>query len=224
LRELSNTLHLSLAAGELMLLTGNWYVTHSGLLRIAQRRRCAGIHVEIQRELSDPASIRWVAKATVFRSAECKGFTGYGDAEPGNVSALVHGAELRIAETRAVNRALRKAYGIGLCSIEELGSPGPPTEPANELKQINSNSHASNGHGQSLRDRLRIIVRQYQLDPAAVKAYAADFCEVDELRNASKDQVAKFILHLDELAQNDRTALVCLLNGYTQPQKNEAAA
>ncbi len=28
-------------------------------------------------------------------------------------------AESRIAVTRAVNRALRKAYGIGLCSIEE---------------------------------------------------------------------------------------------------------
>ena len=37
-------------------------------------------------------------------------------------SPLVHGAELRVAETRAVNRALRKAYGIGICSVEEIGS------------------------------------------------------------------------------------------------------
>src|SRR5438270_13481648 len=73
LRELSNSLHLSLASGEVMLLSGSWYVTHSGLLHIAQRRRCAGIHVDIQRELSDPAAIRWVAKAAVFRSANCKG-------------------------------------------------------------------------------------------------------------------------------------------------------
>jgi hypothetical protein len=27
-----------------------------------------------------------------------------------------------MAETRAVNRALRKAYGIGICSVEEIGS------------------------------------------------------------------------------------------------------
>jgi hypothetical protein len=27
---------------------------------------------------------------------------------------------MRMAETRAVNRALRKAYGIALCSLEEL--------------------------------------------------------------------------------------------------------
>jgi hypothetical protein len=38
------------------------------------------------------------------------------------VSPLVHGAEMRVAETRAVNRALRKAYGIGICSVEEIGS------------------------------------------------------------------------------------------------------
>jgi len=34
---------------------------------------------------------------------------------------MVRGAELRGAESRAVNRALRKAYGIGLCSVEDLG-------------------------------------------------------------------------------------------------------
>jgi hypothetical protein len=30
---------------------------------------------------------------------------------------MVRGAEMRIAETRAVNRALRKAYVIALCSV-----------------------------------------------------------------------------------------------------------
>ena len=69
---------------------------------------------------------RWVFKATVYNSPRSKGFVGYGDADPSNVSSLVHGAEMRVAETRAVNRALRKAYGIGLCSVEELGwSPRP---------------------------------------------------------------------------------------------------
>ncbi len=65
---------------------------------------------------------RWVFKATVYNGSDSKGFVGYGDADPSNVSPLVRGAEMRVAETRAVNRALRKAYGIGLCSVEELGS------------------------------------------------------------------------------------------------------
>ena len=64
---------------------------------------------------------RWVFKATVYKSAGSEGFVGYGDADPSNVSPLVRGAEMRVAETRAVNRALRKAYGIGICSVEELG-------------------------------------------------------------------------------------------------------
>ena len=38
-----------------------------------------------------------------------RGFVGYSDADPSNVSFLVHGAEMRVAETRAVNRALRKS-------------------------------------------------------------------------------------------------------------------
>jgi hypothetical protein len=37
-----------------------------------------------------------------------------------DLSTLVHHAEMRVAETRAVKRALRKAYGIGICSVEEI--------------------------------------------------------------------------------------------------------
>ena len=67
---------------------------------------------------------------------------GYGDADPSNVSPLVRGAEMRVAETRAVNRALRKAYGIGLCSVEELGwepksyrPPDPQKSPSTPNQQ-----------------------------------------------------------------------------------------
>jgi hypothetical protein len=71
--------------------------------------------------LCRPEKNFWVFKATVYKSAKCRGFAGYGDAHPGNVSPLIfNNAEMRMAETRAVNRALRKAYGIGLCSLEEL--------------------------------------------------------------------------------------------------------
>src|SRR6266481_7275174 len=122
LKLLTISLALSVVAGDLQLLENRWYVTHSGLLRIAQRRRCSGIKTIIEDRLSDPLPNRWVFKATVYPRASSKGFVGYGDADPSNVSSLMHGAEMRVAETRAVNRALRKAYGVGLCSVEELGS------------------------------------------------------------------------------------------------------
>ena len=122
LKELTARHCLSVAAGDLQLLDGRWYVTHSGLLQLASRRGCRGINTMLQDKLSDLAAGRWVFKAMVYKSRLSKGFVGYGDADPSNVSSMVHGAELRIAETRAVNRALRKAYGIGLCSVEELGA------------------------------------------------------------------------------------------------------
>lgn len=57
-----------------------------------------------------------------------KRFSSYGDANPSNVSSLVRGAGMRMAETRAVNRALCKAYGIGLWSIKEFGCSPKPSE------------------------------------------------------------------------------------------------
>ena len=111
---------LSVAAGDVLLLDSRWYVTHAGLLRLSERRKCVGIRTTVVSELCDPEISRWVFKATVYKALGSLGFTGYGDADPSNVSLLVRGAEIRVAETRAVNRALRKAYGIGLCSVEEL--------------------------------------------------------------------------------------------------------
>ena len=122
LKSLTEDLALSVSAGDVILLQSNWYVTHAGLLRMAKRNRCSGMKVQFIRELSDTAARRFAFEATVFKSKTCRGFVGYGDADPSNVSPLVQGAELRVAETRAINRALRKAYGIGICSVEEVGS------------------------------------------------------------------------------------------------------
>ena len=217
LKELTARYALSIAVGDLQFLNDRWYVTHAGLLRIAHRNRCSGIRTAIERELSDPKSSRWVFKATVYKSPGSKGFVGYGDADPSNVSSLVHGAEMRVAETRAVNRALRKAYGIGLCSVDELGSFSPPTERA---QVANRATEPRSGNGQlRLRDRLCQLIRQHQLDPTLVKLYAADYCGTAVLRDATRDLVEAFINNLAEWATKDRDGLVCHLNSYAQPKE-----
>src|SRR5271169_1883123 len=128
LKELTKQFSFSFASGDVIQLENGWFVTHTGLVRLARRKRCRGIHVEAVDSLCDPSANRFVLKATVYPSKDSAGFVGYGDADPSNVSRMVRGAEMRIAETRAVNRALRKAYGIGICSVEEIGSnPGPTT-------------------------------------------------------------------------------------------------
>jgi hypothetical protein len=221
LKDLSQRHSLEVAAGEIQLLNNGWYVTHAGLLRIAQRNRCSGMKTAVDKGLSDPASCRWVFKATVYKSPRSRGFVGYGDADPSNVSSLVHGAEMRVAETRAVNRALRKAYGIGLCSVEELGwapranTPRPPEQPK---ASTNGNNGHQNGQPR-LRDRLCLLIRQHQLDAGLVKAYAADYCGTPTLRDASRDQVEAFINDLAERAAKDRDGLICQLNSYAkQPE------
>ena len=220
LKALSKQYSLSLAHGDMQLLDGVWYVTHSGLIGIATRRRCLGITTSVAERLSDPASSRWVFKATIYKSVGSRGFIGYGDADPSNVSPLVRGAEMRVAETRAVNRALRKAYGIGLCSVEELGWEPKPYGPSDPQKPTASaiNDGHPNGHTR-LRDRLCLLIRQHRLDSNFVKAYAADFCGTPNLRDATREQVETFITKLAEWATRDRPALLCKLNSYAKPQE-----
>ena len=215
LQVLTRNYGLSVASGDLLYLNTHWYVTHSGILRLACRRKCLGIKTALQKALSDPVGSRWVFKATVYTVPISRGFVGYGDADPSNVSPIVRGAEMRMAETRAVNRALRKAYGIGLCSLEELGPQPSSVEPPN-------NKHAvpPNGNGQPrLRDELCLLIRRYELDPNLVKRYAADFCGTETLREASRDLVEAFVSTISEEAANNRAALVCKLNSYNQPEE-----
>jgi hypothetical protein len=216
LSALTNQFQFSVSHGDLLLLDRSWYVTHTGLLRLSQRNRCVGIDVLPVTEFCEPANSRWAFKATVYRSPKCKGFAGYGDADPSNVSSVVRGAEMRVAETRAVNRALRKAYGIGICSVEELGSFSGPLAPAAQSKKPVARTDAANDNGHHpLRDRLRLLIREHKLDPALVKLYAADFCGTQELRQASRELVEDFIQHLTQYAANDRDGLLCELNSFT---------
>ena len=231
LTELTNRFSFSVVSGDLILLNGRWYVTHSALLKLAVRKRCNAISASPVAQFCDIACSRWAFKATVYKSQACRGFVGYGDADPSNVSSLVHGAELRVAETRAVNRALRKAYGIGICSVEEIGSVARPERPVRKLPPQASNSGGSNSHsnagnqngnGTRMRDRLCQLIRQHNLDAELVKAYAVDFCGTKTLREASREQIQNFIAHLADWAAKDRNALLCQLNSYSRTQAGAA--
>jgi hypothetical protein len=235
LANMTRTFGFSITAGDLMFLNGKWYVTHTGLIGLARRAQCIGIQVVAMRAFCDPIARRWAFKATVFSTRSSKGFVGYGDADPSNVSPLVHGAEMRVAETRAVNRALRKAYGIGICSAEEIGSITPhanPSEAETRVRKLppeSANGNGKNGHGSNgntngirVRDHLCQVIRQYGLDAELVKAYAIDFCGTKTLREASREQVESFVAHLADWAAKDRNAVLCQLNSYSRPQAGAA--
>ena len=222
LKTLTTEHQLSVASGDLLLLDGRWYVTHTGLLGLARRKRCAGMNVQPVQAFCDPQAQRWAFQATVYKSKVCRGFVGYGDADPSNVSWLVHGAEMRVAETRAVNRALRKAYGIGICSVEEIGSVAESSTSSPQSKKLPPQPTKGNYGGRTVRDRLCQIIRQHQLDATLVKSYATDFCGVKTLREATREQVENFVAHLADWADKNRDALLCQLNSYLGTKEGAA--
>src|SRR5437763_4540392 len=166
---------------------------------------------------------RWVIRETVYNSRTCRCFFGYGDSNHSNVSPVMHCVEMRVAETRAVNRALRKAYGIGICSVEEVGSFVSQTaqRPSSKKPPQPSNGNGALG-GRTVRDRLCQLIRHHQLDAASVKSYATEFCGVKLLREATREQVESFIAHLAKWAEDDRNALLCQLNSYSQAERGAA--
>lgn len=222
LKAFSEDFYFSISSGDLLLLDRRWYVTHVGLIRLASRKRCHGILAELAQDFCDSKDSRWAFRATVYKCRTCRGFVGYGDADPSNVSPLVHGAEMRVAETRAVNRALRKAYGIGICSVEEIGSYAEQLHSSHGSRKVPPQPANGNHGSLKVRDRLCQIIRQHQLDPSLVKAYATEFCGVKTLREATREQVENFVTHLADQAEKDRDALLCQLNSY--PVQKEGVA
>src|SRR5207245_9714506 len=82
LSTLIDTYEVSVRSGDVIYLDGHWYVTHTGLLGIARRNRCSGIRVEAVSAFCEPSAQRWAFEATVYKSRTCRGFTGFGDADP----------------------------------------------------------------------------------------------------------------------------------------------
>ena len=82
-----------------------------------------------------------VIKATVTLCSENteKKFTGYGDANSSNVAKKVAGALIRMAETRAVARALRFACNIDMTAIEELDAPEEKEPVASTIRKTFGN-------------------------------------------------------------------------------------
>ena len=99
-----------------------------GYFGLAERRHCAGIHSRPVLTSSDPATSRWVFRAAVFKTRACRGFVGYGHADPSNVSPPVRGAEMRVARSSGLPgpaQSLRHRHLLGRRD-RSLAEPLPP--------------------------------------------------------------------------------------------------
>ena len=201
LLELLEKHSFSVVLGDIQYLDRHWYITHSGLLRLASHHQCKGIRVSPVRGLCEPASGRWVFKATVYTSSNSRGFVGYGDADPPNVFS---GPRRRDAGCRNPGRQSRFAQGLWNRAVLGRGTR-LARHPQSRLRARGKRIGQSNGNGSAngqprLRDKLCLLIRKYELDPNLVKRYAADFCGTESLRDAGRDLVEAFVSTVAEEA------------------------
>ena len=112
----SNVLKNNIDSKYLISLQGKEFITHEGLLLMAHSKGLVSIETELVQ--NDPEM--YIFKATA-RDGDGHVFTGFGDANKGNVNSMISKHMLRMAETRAVNRSLRLFTNTGMCSVDELG-------------------------------------------------------------------------------------------------------
>ena len=94
-------------------------IAYKGLLSVAHDEGLKSVKTEVVQVPTEDNARSAIVRATVRTRRGV--FTGLGDANPGNVNKRVAPHVLRMAETRAVARALRVAVNIGEVAIEELG-------------------------------------------------------------------------------------------------------
>ncbi len=110
-------------------------VSLKGLLSLAHDEELRSVRTRIVELPSAQNGQRAVIRAFVRTKRGV--FSGTGDATPENVNPEVSGHTIRIAESRAVARALRLAVNIGEVAIEELGSLASRSSPAPQGDRAN---------------------------------------------------------------------------------------
>jgi len=97
-------------------LQGKEYILFSGLLWLAHRNGLKSIETNLVQHDRDTGFALVKARVTGDRGE----FTSYGDADPITCGKKIASAYIRMADTRAVARALRFYTGTGMTALEEL--------------------------------------------------------------------------------------------------------
>jgi hypothetical protein len=118
-------------------LHGKRYILHTGLLKLAHEHGPVDIGVNIV----SYAGVGNEAVVTATVTGPRGTFTEVGDASPENTRLRT--ATLRLAATRAVNRACRLYLGLGMTSLEEMPPEGADDAPPRKTY----NAPRSNGGG-----------------------------------------------------------------------------
>jgi hypothetical protein len=126
-----------------MKLQGKEHVTFDGLIDLAHKNGLGGTETVVVQFPNEENKWTAVVKAVVTlidSTGQYRNFSGIGDANPANTNKAIALHSIRMAETRAIGRALRVALNIKGCMYEELGGDAkgepvgdePSSEPADD--------------------------------------------------------------------------------------------
>lgn len=163
LQKMSFMAELGLVGG-ITMLHGREYINAEGLQYLAKKQGVRAQRVEVLEFASDPGAKSWAVKATVI-DKDGNEFSDIGDAAPNNVGPAIKNATLRMACTRATNRALRKVLvgpGVAMTSAEELPAAGDSSDP--DLKE--------SGHAEEFEKFLSAAKDLGFADQKAIELYA----------------------------------------------------
>ena len=102
-------------------INGKTFIKFAGLLTLAHAKGDLSITTELITLDRETGFVLFKATASVtLKDDSIVSFTGHGDASPKNVSKMIAPHLIRMAETRAIARALRFLVGCPYTAIEEL--------------------------------------------------------------------------------------------------------
>ena len=224
LKELTKQFNFSFASGDVIQLENGWYRNAHGTSSVWRGARDAAV------SMSSP-SIHCVIPQPVVSSSRQRCIRPRIPPVSSGMATLIlpmylySSAVPRCAWPRRVPSTARCARHMASGSARSRRLDPIRVRCAGSASEFPpSNGKANgNGAGHKVRDRLCQIIRQHKLDPELVKAYAVDFCGTKALKDATREQVESFVQQLADAAAKDRSALLCHLNSYAQPNQEVIA-
>ncbi len=204
-------------------------VAYRGLLEMVHRDGLRSLRTTL---LQVPSKENGETAIVLAKIKTGKGtFTGIGDANPGNVNARIAPHIIRMAETRAEARAMRKAVNIGVVALEELmddvdtegtrdgtmqpvGDTRRPTAPANDNASDESAAPSASpprrppSGSKATDEQRRYVFRllsERGIEGDAIKAYLEKELGTAMVVDASKSAVSALIDRLKNVSANGQT-------------------
>ena len=203
----------ALPPGTVVNLKGKNYPTHPGLLALAHANGLDRICTELLKSEPDGA----IVKATANGNRGT--YEAHGDASPKNVSKNIATALIRMAETRAIGRALRYYLGIGATTYEELppeafqGGPRPKPRPKPKQKpEQKPEKIGKPDAGAFIREMLKKSITEKQL--LAIVDRCWGFPSVEHLDRDMLDRLYRKIM--DGPSEDDKLWVDAIQNNHEQ--------